>query len=208
MRFIYCVALAAAAFLFSGCSSPEKPPEPPAAELTDPEPAAPAITQLYTTTPSMPRGGKGLLCYGVENARTVWLSPPKQELSAALSRCVEVTPAETTTYTLTAEAANGQSVSKQLTVEVSDRKAAPASASRARIVEVTVSALAVKRGDALSICYQVQNVSSVRIDPIGYRGGPDAKGCAMDKPQQTTTYTITASGPGNQDTERVTVKVQ
>ena len=48
------------------------------------------------------------MCYGVENASTVWLEPPRQELSAALSRCVEVFPEADTTYKLTAQGADGK----------------------------------------------------------------------------------------------------
>ena len=80
----------------------------------------------------MARGEKGLVCYGVENAKTVWLSPPRRELSAALSRCVDVEPAETTTYTLTAEG-DGGSVKQDVTVTLG--------AAKAKIIEVRVSSL-------------------------------------------------------------------
>jgi hypothetical protein len=54
----------------------------------------------------------------------------------------------------------------------------------------------------------VENALGVNIDPINFKGGPDPKGCAIDKPARTTTYIVTARGAENQDTERVTVKVQ
>ena len=101
-----------------------------------PTEAAPVrITQFYATSPQLARGEKELLCYGVENAKTVWLSPPRRELSAALSRCVDVDPAETTTYTLTAEGAGG---SGQAGVTVT------LGAAKAKIIEVRVSSLDVK----------------------------------------------------------------
>src|SRR4051812_41733652 len=92
---------AAAALTLAGCSHSAPP------SATPPTAPPPRITQFYSTTPQLARGEKGMVCYGVENANAVWLTPPRQELSAALARCIEVSPAETTTYTLTAEGAGG-----------------------------------------------------------------------------------------------------
>src|SRR5579872_3483647 len=127
--------------LLAGCGGTQKPEA--VSKTAEPAPA-PRITQFYATAPKLPRGEKELLCYGVENAKTVWLAPPRQELSAALSRCVEVDPKENTTYTLTAEGASGPPAAQQLTVTVG--------AARVRIVDVTVSSLAVKAGDLINIC--------------------------------------------------------
>ena len=158
------------------------------------------ITQFYATVPKMEPGEKELLCYGVENATAVWLSPPRQQLIAALSRCIEVTPSATTEYRLTAEGASGDSVSQELTVTMG--------APRAKILEVRVNTLTAKRGDTVSICFKVANTKSVSIDPIGFkaRGAP---GCATHQPKQTTTYVVTATGAGGEnDQEKVTIKVQ
>jgi hypothetical protein len=157
------------------------------------------ITQFYTTTPQLPKGDKGMLCYGVENAKTVWLSPPRRELSAALSRCIEVEPAETTTYTLTAEDAAGKQASQNVTVTLG--------AARVKIIEVQVSSLDVARGSDISICYKVQNAKAVKVSPLlsPSAGMPN---CIVDKPNRTTTYTVTATGAaGDQDQQHVTVKV-
>jgi hypothetical protein len=184
-----------AAGVLIGCGgqqpSPKAPPK--AAETVK-------ITQLYSSTPQVARGEKGLVCYGVENARSVWLSPPRQELSAALSRCVDVHPEATTNYTLTAEGADGQRVTQDVTVTVG-----PA---RARIIEVKVSALEVARGAPVSICYKVANAASVRIEPVHFKGGSRGEGCTMVSPRETTTYVVTVAGAGGEeDHERVTVKV-
>lgn len=187
---------AVAAGFSMGCGGPETPPKAAPKAV-----AAVKITQLYSSTPQVARGEKGLVCYGVENAKSVWMSPPRQELSAALSRCVEVTPEATTTYTLTAEGANGQRVTQDLTVTVG--------AARARILEVKVSALEVGRGAPVSICYRVANAASVRIEPIHFRAGSRGEGCTVASPRETTTYVLTVAGAGgDQDQERVTVKVR
>jgi hypothetical protein len=183
--------LCVAACLAAACSRPAPQPAP--------QHTAPVrITQFYATLPQLARGEKELLCYGVENAKTVWLSPPRRELSAALSRCIDVDPAETTTYTLTAEGESG-STSQQVTVTLGPAKA--------KIIEVRVSSLDVKFGNPVSICYKVANARSVRIEP---HTSPSANSpnCGIDNPKRTTTYTVTATGAsGDQDQERVTVKV-
>ena len=157
------------------------------------------ITQFYTTAPTLARGEKGLLCYGVENAKSVTLSPPRQELSASPSRCVEVTPAADTTYTLTAEGEGGP-----VTKTVSIAMGAP----KVKIVEVKVSTLDLKAGDQLSICYKVENAKSVEVQPIRFQGGSRPNACVMTSPRQTTSYVVTAMGAaGDRDQEKVTVKV-
>ena len=107
-------------------------------------PLEPKITQLYAPQPSVPAGEAAKICYGVENAKTVWISPPMKELSVALARCIEVEPTETTTYTLTAEAA-GATAKQDLTISLGPPKP--------KIIEVQVSSLDVKRGSPVSICY-------------------------------------------------------
>lgn len=190
--------LAVAGGMLIGCSSPEPRAEVPA---VPPPPESARITQFYTTKALVPRGETALVCYGVENATEVWLEPPRRPLSAALARCVEVSPVADTTYKLTAEGADGKAVTGELKVAVG--------AARARIGNVNVSALEVNAGDLVSLCYTVENARTVTIDPIGFRGGSGGKGCATLQPGKSTTYTISAVGAGgDKDEERVTVRVK
>ena len=49
---------------------------------------------------------------------------------------------------------------------------------------------------------------SVTIDPIGFKAGSGAYACTTHQPKETTTYVVTAHGAdGDQDSEKVTVKV-
>src|ERR1035438_9057088 len=117
------IALAAAGGMLTGCSTPEQravAPSPPAPSPAD----AARITQFYTTKALVSRGDTALVCYGVENATAVWLEPPRHELSAALARCVEVSPVADTTYKLTVQGADGKTVTGELKVAVgaADRK--------------------------------------------------------------------------------------
>lgn len=199
MRWYLGIALAASAVL-AGCSSPEK-----RAAVATVVPAAPPegarITQFYSTLAQVGRGEKALVCYGVENAAAVWLEPPRHELSVAQARCVDVSPKADTTYKLTAQGADGKAVTRELKVKVG--------AARARLVNVTVSALEVRAGELVSLCYTVENARAVTVDPIGFRAGSAGKGCAKDQPGKSTTYTISAVGAGGEkDEERVTVQVK
>jgi hypothetical protein len=200
MRIAIGALLAVAGGFQVGCSSPASKPVSTSAAAQ--QTAAPVrITQFYATEPKLSPGDKELLCYGVENAKTVRLSPGSQELSAALSRCVEVDPKETTTYTLTAEGDSGAPASKEVTVTMGSP--------RVKIVEVTVSSLAVKAGDAVSLCYNVRWAKSVAISPIGFHGGASNHACTMVQPRKTTTYTVSAVGPsGDKDEQPVTVHVK
>jgi len=163
--------------------------------------APPKITQFYASPAEVARGEKTLLCYGVENAKTVWLSPPGRELSAALSRCIDVEPAAATTYTLRAEG-DGGSAKQDGTVTIGAAKPAPA-----KIKEVRVTSLSIKRGEAVSICYAVSNATTVRIEPATTPSERDPT-CGIAHPVRTTTYTVTATGAGgDRDQERVTVQV-
>ena len=196
---LYRFPAAACACLLAACSGPQKPAPVSASSQTAASPVR--ITQLYATAPKIVPGEKSLICYGVENGTKVWLSPPRQELSAALARCVEVEPRATTAYTLTAEGAAGPPVSQNLTIRVGPP--------RAHIVDVTISSLAVKPGDPVSICFHAEHAAAVDIAPLHYRAPNPAEGCTLDHPQKTTAYVVTAAGAaGDKDTEHVTVKVQ
>ena len=188
---------ALACSLLIGCSSPP----PPAAQKTTAEHAdPPRITQFYATSPRLASGEKELLCYGVANAKKVTLSPPAQELSAALSRCVEVNPTENTTYTLTAEG-DGPAAKSEVTVLMGPP--------HVKIVEVTVSSLSVHPGDAVSLCYNVHFAQKVSISPINFHAGASNHGCTMVQPKATTTYVVSAVGPtGDEDKQPVTVQVR
>ncbi len=67
---------------------------------------------------SLKEGATGKLCYGVVNAKTVALDPPVERVWPALTRCIEIKPAHSTTYTLTATDEAGHSVQRSATVEV------------------------------------------------------------------------------------------
>ena len=77
-----------------------------------------AIQNFYATPAFARRGQTVQLCYGVANAKTVTLEPQSNPVWPSYSRCVDVTPAKTTTYTLTIADAAGNTKSQTLEVQV------------------------------------------------------------------------------------------
>jgi hypothetical protein len=76
-----------------------------------------AIQMLYAT-PEVRHGQTAQVCFGVANAKSVTLEPQSSPVWPSHSLCVDVKPAKTTTYTLTATAADGKSLTQQVTVAV------------------------------------------------------------------------------------------
>ena len=76
------------------------------------------ILAFYASPGLVHRGEEVDLCYGVSNAKTVTLVPQPNAVWPSYSRCVQVSPQKTTTYTLTVTDAAGNTKSASLTVEV------------------------------------------------------------------------------------------
>ena len=64
------------------------------------------------------RGESAQLCYDVANAKTVTLDPPEAEVWPSHSRCVNLSPKKSTTYTLTIADASGQKLSQSIDLQV------------------------------------------------------------------------------------------
>jgi hypothetical protein len=77
-----------------------------------------AIQSFYGSPGMVHRGETVQLCYAVANAKTVTLVPQDSPVWPSYSRCVDVKPAKTTTYTLSAQDAAGHSVTQTLEIKV------------------------------------------------------------------------------------------
>jgi hypothetical protein len=77
-----------------------------------------AIQTFYATPGEIRHGQSVQLCYGVANAKSVKLEPQTNPVWPSYARCVDVTPAKTTTYTLPIADAAGSTKSQALTVQV------------------------------------------------------------------------------------------
>jgi hypothetical protein len=76
------------------------------------------ILRFYATTGSIVPGEKAQLCYGVENAKAVRISPSLEAVAPAANRCLEIVPEHTTHYTIVAEGYDGHVVTRVITLVV------------------------------------------------------------------------------------------
>jgi hypothetical protein len=77
-----------------------------------------AIRGLYVSPRAIHPGETAQLCYDVANAKTVTLDPPVGEVWPSHSRCLNISPRKTTTYTLTIKDATGKTVSQTVELPV------------------------------------------------------------------------------------------
>ncbi len=163
--------------------------------------AAPApvkITQFRVTPAFIPKGIAGKLCYGVENAARVEVNPPVEELLPSPERCMDITPAQATTYTLTAYGTDGSKVSKSLDVHVGNPPP--------RLSDLSATPTEVKRGSQVVVCFKAENARDIKVSKGKLTPG---KNCLTDRPNKTTSYKITVFGADReQDSGTVTVTVR
>lgn len=159
------------------------------------------IVNFYTATGTISRGDTALVCYSVLNAASVRITPPVAELTPSISRCVPVSPQQTTTYRLQANGSDGSSASSSFELRV---EPAPP-----RIEMLNISAKEIKRGQGFDMCYTVRNATALRLHPPAVAVAPAEKRCYHWFPAVTTRYTLTASGDrGRTDTLSFTVRVK
>jgi hypothetical protein len=83
------------------------------------------ILRFYATTGSIALGDKAQLCYGVENAKSVRISPVVAQVFPAANRCLEIVPVHTTHYTILAEGFDGNIATRFVTLVVETAPAPP-----------------------------------------------------------------------------------
>ncbi len=91
------------------------------------------------------------------------------------------------------------------TVEAPPPPPPPPPAPAARINSFTVEPRSVQRGQTATLAWQAANATDVAIDNAV--GAVEANGVRTVNPASTTTYTLTARGPGGTDTRSVTLEV-
>lgn len=76
------------------------------------------FTTLEAADATVRRGQTTELCYGVVNATSVKIDPPIESIKPSSRHCMDISPKKTTTYTVTASDAKGNSKSLSLTITV------------------------------------------------------------------------------------------
>jgi hypothetical protein len=83
------------------------------------------ILQFYASVGALTPGEKALLCYGVENAKTVRISPAVDGVYPSPNHCLQIGPEHTTHYTILAEGFDGHIATQSFTLPVEAMPAAP-----------------------------------------------------------------------------------
>jgi hypothetical protein len=76
------------------------------------------ILRFYATSGTIALGDKAQLCYGVENAKAVRISPSIDPVVPATNRCLEIVPDHTTHYTILAVGFDGKIDHRSITLVV------------------------------------------------------------------------------------------
>ena len=76
------------------------------------------IRHFYASPGVIARGESAQLCYGVSNAKAVRIEPAAGNVWPSYNRCLYISPAKDTTYTLTIEDEGGQTRTASLTLQV------------------------------------------------------------------------------------------
>jgi hypothetical protein len=156
----------------------------------------PQILRFGASPLSIQAGSQSILSWTTSGATAASISGVG---AVSLNGSTTVSPAQTTTYILTASTADGHSVTAAITVSVT-------TGSIPQIVSFVANPTSVSAGSASQLCWQVTGATSVTINP-GVGSGLSANSCASVSPSQTTTYTLTASNSAGQIQANVTVNV-
>lgn len=166
------------------------------ATVTVAAPNTPVVTEFAGQPQAVQRGGSVTLRWSTQNATSVDIDNGVGTTLAA-NGTVQVTPADTTTYTLTARGANGTATA-QVTVTVT--------APPPEVLSFTAAPVSITAGQTASLSWQTSDATSVDIDNgAGTNLAPS--GNVQVSPTTTTRYALVARGPGGQAQAEVTVSV-
>ncbi len=152
------------------------------------------VIQRFTANPeTIKAGASSTLAWAVLNADEVEITTIGKVNAQAGT--TQVSPAETTTYKLTARNKVGE---ESQTVTVTVEKPG------VRIVSFTANPSSIEEGKSSSLAWLTENADQVTISNVGT---VQPSGSTPVTPRQTTTYTLTASNKFGSVTAQVTVTV-
>ena len=197
------------ALCLAGCQAPQPARQPP--QPVKPKAAPVKILHFYAASYQVMKGERTTLCYGVENAKSVRIEPPVEQLKPGYNRCFQVTPQHSVSYRLVAEGSEGSTSSQSVKIEVQpvpQITAAPAALQRL-ITMIFASAPETSAGEPVTLCYGAPDAASITVEPAVQELKPAARFCFAVAPDRTTTYTLTGHAKdGHIETAELTVKVR
>jgi hypothetical protein len=138
-------------------------------------------------------GESSTLTWSSTNATSCVIEPDVGDV--AITGSTTVSPSETTTYTITATGPGGTSTSS---VIVAVTYPVP-------VITISAKPEVITIGESSTLTWSSQYADSCTMEPD--IGSVDVNGSATVSPTGTTTYTITASNPGETATASITVTV-
>jgi len=141
-------------------------------------------------------GQQSTLSWTTQNATQVSISGVG---NVTANGSTTVTPAQTTTYTLSATGSDGRTVTAPITVTV-------ASGAIPQVVVFVATPQNIDAGSSTKLCWQVTGATSIQIQP-GVGTNLNANDCATVSPTATTTYTLTATNATGTIQANATVNV-
>lgn len=185
------------------CGAPETKPS---SDVTRPaaKPEKVKVVHFYATPGAVSEGEDVQVCYGVEGADSVEMTPHVRDLSPGSNRCFSFTPKRSGSYTLTARGEGGED-SAELTIQVSQ---VPKELPPVLLLTLfRASSQRVAAGETVTLCYAVEEATEVVISPAVAELEPVSR-CFTTVMDETTTFRLTATGPdGGQETRELTVVV-
>ncbi len=155
------------------------------------------ILRFQASPSTIASGAQTTLSWTTSGANTISISPNVGTVTANGS--TTVSPASTTSYTLSATGTDGKTVTAVATVTVTG-SAIP------QIVTFVATPQSVSPGQSTKICWQVTGSTSISIAPgVGTNLNPND--CTTVTPSATTTYTLTATNAVGQVQGNLTVNV-
>ena len=137
----------------------------------------PVINSFTSNYSTIDAGQTATLSWSTTNATSVTISPSVGTVAASGS--TTVTPATSTTYTLTARGSSGRSETSSVTITVTPRIAPTISIDRDNI----------QSGEAASLTWSAPAARQVTISGLGNVG---TSGTAQISPRESATYTLNA----------------
>jgi len=158
----------------------------------------PQIIRFEASPLTIAPGQSSTLSWTTSGASTVNISGVG---TVAANGSTQVSPTQTTTYTLTATGTDGRSVTSPITVTVS-------SGAIPQVVTFVANPPTIDPGAATQLCWQVSGVgiTNITISP-GVGSNLNANDCATVRPSTTTTYTLTATNASGTIQANATVTV-
>jgi uncharacterized cupredoxin-like copper-binding protein len=156
----------------------------------------PQILRFEGSPLSIQPGQQSTLSWTTQGATQVSISGVG---SVVLNGSTTVSPATTTTYTLSATSSDGKTVTAPITITV-------ASGTVPQVVVFVATPSTIDAGSSTKLCWQVTGATAISITP-GVGTNLNANDCATVSPTQTTTYTLTATNATGQIQANATVNV-